>query len=97
MRKYGRETRWCVTEKGDWESYILEDKLKIYILIDKKKHKKYAVVVDKDDEYTMWNELDEWYEEATQLLNNLDVPEHIFEPFTSSEWKEVKDKARYVF
>jgi len=98
MQKYGRGAKWCLTDKDYWESYVLEDKTKIYILIDKTKNKKYAIIVEEDSEYKIWDEMDHWleYKQQNQLLNNLGISSDVLKPYTSAEWEEVKNKARYV-
>jgi hypothetical protein len=98
MQKYGRGTRWCITGKDDWENSILEDETKIYILIDKTKNKKYAIIVQEDSEYTIWDEKDKWLkdEDGAHLLNSLGVPLDVLKPFTSAELGDVKDKFCYV-
>jgi len=54
---YGANTTWCISARtaGYWRSYWRRG-AKIYIIVDKKENRKYAVVLDPDGERTVWNE-----------------------------------------
>lgn len=56
---YGANTKWCISGKttGYWEQYWFAG-VKIYIIIDKKKNKKYAVAVYADGKKECYNEED---------------------------------------
>ncbi|MHA1883086.1 MAG: hypothetical protein ACTSUO_08580 [Candidatus Thorarchaeota archaeon] len=56
---YGAHTKWCISARtaGYWKSYWRRG-VKIYIIIDKKENKKYAVAVDPDGKKTVYDEQD---------------------------------------
>ena len=49
-QKYGRSTRWCITQEKHWESYTNEKLIKFYFVIDKTKTPYIVKDVDRPEE-----------------------------------------------
>jgi len=57
---YGANTKWCISGKtaSYWNSYYGKQGNEIYVVIDKRDNKKYAVVVSPDKKKTVYDERD---------------------------------------
>ena len=80
---YGANTQWCVSGRDShyWDEYFV-DNIVIYIIIDKKHNKKYAVAVSLDNEKECFDEKDKAIDFATiEKQIGVKLPD-VFKPLT---------------